>query len=361
MEKINIDQLKKWFFLFRRHLPWRKNPSPYAVWVSEMMLQQTQVSVVIPYFEKWMALFPSIRVLSKTPLEQVIKAWEGLGYYSRARYLHEGARYLMTYHEGELPEDPRALQKIKGLGPYTIGAIRSFAFKKKAAAVDGNILRVFSRLFALEDPIDQPHARLQIEKLTESILPEVEPWIVMEALIELGALICQKNPLCRDCPLKTNCLAFKQNRVGDLPRKGKKSPTTLLYRLVAIIQSDRGILLKKGGKGKVMADLWEFPYFEVSQPIQEGILWQTELETTLSLPLLYQRSFSTLSHSFTRYKAFLYPHLWQATDVSDPRGYEWVSFDLLLKKPFSSGHRRILKAYIESVDDLNTIIPHSAT
>ena len=133
-------KLKQWFINEKRDLPWRENPSPYAVWVSEMMLQQTQVSVVIPYFMRWMDRFPSIRALASADISEVIKVWEGLGYYSRARYLHEGARYIVEHFGGELPSDEESLKKIKGIGPYTIGAIRSFAFHQRTSAVDGNVM-----------------------------------------------------------------------------------------------------------------------------------------------------------------------------------------------------------------------------
>lgn len=341
-----IDQLKHWFFLNRRELPWRENSSPYAVWISEVMLQQTQVAVVVPYFKKWMTLFPNVQALAEATLDQVIKAWEGLGYYSRARNLHEGAQYLMEHHGGALPEDPHALAKVKGLGPYTIGAIRSFAFKQKAPAVDGNVLRVLARFFAIEEPIDQGRTRREIEELTLSLLPDVEPWIVMEALIELGALVCQKKPICDSCPLTANCLAYQKGLTTALPKKGKKMPTTFLHRLVVIIQSEQGLLLKQGEKGKVMADLWEFPYLEVSQPVSDPLKWQQEIEKTFSLSLTYQASLPEVSHGFTRYKAFLYPHLWQAQSSLTLPSYEWVPMKKLMQKPFSSGHRRILKAFV---------------
>ncbi|NRA90187.1 MAG: A/G-specific adenine glycosylase, partial [Simkaniaceae bacterium] len=142
---MDVTAIRKWFFKNRRNLPWRENPSPYEVWVSEIMLQQTQVSVVVPYFERWMNIFPTIEKLAGAPLEKVIKAWEGLGYYSRARNLHEGAKYLMEENGGELPSSAAELEKVKGIGPYTVGAILSFAYKQKRAAVDGNVLRVLAR------------------------------------------------------------------------------------------------------------------------------------------------------------------------------------------------------------------------
>src|SRR3990167_4180187 len=149
MQPFDHESLKRWFFINRRILPWRENPSPYEVWVSEVMLQQTRVSVVIPYFNRWMKHFPTISDLAKASIEAIIKVWEGLGYYSRARNLHEGAKYLLQFHAGELPDSPEHLKKVRGLGPYTIGAIRSFAFKQKAAAIDGNVLRVIARYFSI--------------------------------------------------------------------------------------------------------------------------------------------------------------------------------------------------------------------
>jgi len=345
----DLQLLKKWFFLQRRSLPWRENPSPYAVWISEVMLQQTQVAVVIPYFQKWMNLFPTTQALAEAERKDVIKAWEGLGYYSRARNLHEGARYLLAQHGGQLPEDPLALQKVKGLGPYTIGAIRSFAFKKKAAAVDGNVLRVLSRLFGIKEPIDLPSTRRTIEQLTEKLLPDDEPWIIMEALIELGALVCKKKASCVTCPLKEKCRAYQENKVDILPQKRKKIPTTFLHRLTVIVQSPEGLLLKKGASGKVMADLWEFPYLELSKPPEGKSKTLQEVQKLFSRPLIYKQALPLVKHGFTRYQATLYPYYF-TSDASFPlSGYEWVPLKEVKTHPFSSGHRRVLKHLINIV------------
>ncbi len=329
VQSFNPEELRKWFFWARRPLPWRENPSPYEVWVSEVMLQQTQVGVVIPYFKRWMTLFPTIPALAAAPIEKVIKVWEGLGYYSRARNLHKGAEFLTKYYDGELPNSREALKKVKGLGPYTIGAILSFAFKNKAPAVDGNVLRVLSRFFAIKEPIDKSKTQKEIRELCYALLPEKEPWIIMEGLIELGALVCQKKAKCKECPLSKNCLG--KSKADLLPVKSKGEKTIHLYRDVAIIYSGKELLLRKGGKGKVMADLWEFPYFERGVDIGE----------VLELSLISKGPLKEVSHSFTKYKAFLYPHLYQTerVEISD---FKWISFDDVIKIPFSSGHRRIL-------------------
>jgi len=329
-QSFDSDKLKKWFYLSRRPLPWRENPSPYEVWISEVMLQQTQVSVVIPYFKRWMTLFPSISTLASAPIEEVIKVWEGLGYYSRARNLHAGAQYLTKYHGGELPNSPEALKKVKGLGPYTIGAILSFAFKGKVPAIDGNVLRVLSRFFAIEEAIDQTKTQTMIRELCETLLPEDEPWIVMEGLIELGALVCQKKAKCELCPLNVSCLG--KSKADLLPIKKKREKTTHLYRDIAIVRCGNDLLLRKGKKGKIMADLWEFPYVERGMNIEE----------VLGIPLTLKGKLDRVIHTFTRYKAFLHPYLYQAAK-EEIEGYQWVSLSDCQNLPFSSGHRKILK------------------
>jgi len=327
-KRFESERLREWFFRARRHLPWRENPSPYEVWISEVMLQQTQVAVVIPYYKKWMKTFPTVEALARAPIEKVIKLWEGLGYYSRARNLHAGACYLLEKHGGELPDTYDLLSQVKGLGPYTVGAILSFAYKQKVPAVDGNVFRVLTRYFNISDPIDQGKTQKRIWALCESLLPEKEPWIIMEALIELGALVCQKKAKCMTCPLIDSCLGKSQADL--LPIKMKKQEIIHLHRDVAIIVTGKECLLRQGEKGKVMADLWEFPYFERGENIEE----------TLGLNLQLLTSLEQVNHGFTKYKAYLYPHIYQ-TKKKTVSGYQWLSISDMEKIPFSSGHRKI--------------------
>lgn len=333
---MNTQQIRQWFFLNRRLLPWREDPSPYAVWVSEVMLQQTQVAVVVPYFNKWMILFPTIKALAEARFELVIKTWEGLGYYSRVRNLHEGARYLVKNHRGELPPTYEELEKIKGLGPYTIGAILSFAFKQRKAAVDGNILRLFSRFYGIEESIDQGKVKKRIQNLCQDLLPKDDPWIIMEGLIELGALVCKKKARCHVCPLQEKCMAQRLCKTDVLPQKNKRGNTICLHRNVAIIYTETSLLIRKGKRGKVMEGLAEFPYFE------RGLC----VAKTLGLSLTLISSLSQVTHGFTKYKAFLYPFLYRSI-YKEVNNYEWVLFEKIATLPFSSGHRRILRILSE--------------
>lgn len=294
------------------------------------MLQQTQVKTVIPYFERWMCRFPDLKTLALASLDEVIKLWEGLGYYSRARYLHESAQKLVSKGLTDITEE--SLGDIKGLGPYTRGALLNFAFKKRAAAVDGNVLRVMSRLTLFEGDICLPLSRREIEARTLAFLPNEAPWEAMEALIELGALVCKKKPECPSCPLLSQCAAFARGRL-DLPLKKKSPPVTHLHRTVLIIESPLGILVKKGVKGQIMADLYEFPWFEGHSNIESEIEKHFGKFHTLD-------SMEPVQHSFTRYRANLYPYRLQL--ISTYAGeYEWRRD--LQALPFSSGHRKIVE------------------
>ena len=335
------QELKRWFIETKRSFPWRENPAPYPVWVSEVMLQQTQAKVVVPYFERWMKRFPTLQDLAKAPIEEVIKLWEGLGYYSRARNLHEGAKYIVGVLGGKFPETEEKLLQIKGIGSYTAGALLNFAFRKKAPAIDGNVYRVLTRYYGIEEPIDELATQRKIRELTIHLLPEEEPWIVSEALIECGATLCQKNPLCEKCPLMKGCVGFREGIAKVLPKKKKSVKTTPLFRIVAVIEWEGEFLIKKGERGKVMGELYEFPFVQTSE-LEEGIL---HLEKLLDAPLTYHSKLAQVEHSFTRFRATLFPHRFSLQKRNIP-GYLWVKD--LNAYPFSSGHRRIAQQLVKT-------------
>lgn len=342
MDTTALNNLKAWFLDQQRDFPWRDNPTPYSVWVSEVMLQQTQASVVVPYFLRWMRLFPSIQDLARAPLDHVIKEWEGLGYYSRARNLHQGAQYVMENHNGQLPDSIEALKKIKGLGPYTIGAILSFAFHKRIEAVDGNVIRVIARYYGIQEDISQGSTLKRIRAHAADLLPEKESWIVNEALIELGATLCGRRPKCVECPIKANCKAYSLGIAAALPVKSAKPATTQLHRSVAVIRHCDSLLVRRGPKGGIMSDLYEFPYFEVEDPagINPKNLEQYLLHN-YGIKASWNQSLPQVRHSFTRYRASLYPQIFSVSNTSPVPDYEWMSISTLKKLAFSSGHRRI--------------------
>ncbi len=331
-----MEILRRWFINNQRDFPWRREPTPYAVWVSEVMLQQTRASVVVPYFERWMEQFPTVQELAKAPLKAVIKAWEGLGYYSRARNLHEGARYVMEHFGGHLPSEEKLLQEIKGLGPYTVGAIRSFAFNQKAAAVDGNVLRVMARYHDLHDDISKSTTVAQVRRLTQEFLPDNEPGTVMEALIELGATLCGKQPVCRQCPLNATCRGFANGTAAQLPVKKKGPATELLQRAVVLLFCEDQLLVRRCAKGEIMEGLHEFPY------VEDGSLnaVMPELHKLFGEVTLI-RKLPQVQHGFTRYRAILTPYCLACPEFKEVADFFWHPACSLDQLAFSSGHRRI--------------------
>lgn len=344
MVTFDTSSLIDWFIKEMRPLPWRQGPTPYIVWVSEVMLQQTRASVVAGYFTRWMERFPSLASFAEASLEEVMKLWEGLGYYSRVRNLHEAAQYIIKNHGGNLPDSYEELVKIKGLGPYTIGAILSFAFHKKAAAVDGNVLRVLTRYFLIEEDIQKSTTQKKMRELCFHLLPDDRPHVVMEALIELGAKVCKTTPLCRECPIKGGCKAYEMGAF-HLPFKGRKEKIIPLKRHVFVIQSDNKLLLKQESLGKVMGGLYEFPYLEFTGKSKSTGFLQKYLLDTFGLRVSPIQVLPKMSHFFTKYKAELFPYVWKAEHKEIPL-YKWFSMEEVKNLPFSSGHRRIINSFL---------------
>ncbi len=237
-------ELLAWYRRCKRDLPWRRSRDPYRIWVSEIMLQQTRVETVIPYYHRFMEQFPTIEALADAPEEQVLKAWEGLGYYSRARNLQAAAREVKEEYGGIVPDDPEAVRSLKGVGPYTSGAILSIAYERSEPAVDGNVMRVLSRFFLLTEDIAKPGTRVTIERLARSLIPEGAAGDFNQALMELGATVCTpKSPQCLTCPVMERCGARLEGRVDELPIKAKAKPPRPEARAAALVADESGRLL----------------------------------------------------------------------------------------------------------------------
>lgn len=271
-------ELLTWYRRIKRDLPWRMNQDPYRVWVSEIMLQQTRVDTVIPYYERFMSKFPTVRALAEAPEPEVLKCWEGLGYYSRARNLQAGAREVVERYGGIVPDDKTAVAGLKGVGPYTTGAIMSIAFNRPEPAVDGNVMRVLSRYFCLEEDIAKPATRVGIEKLAASLIPEGAAGDFNQALMELGALVCTpKAPSCLPCPVMEHCEARLAGRETELPVKTKAKPPRPEKRAAVMIQgtglNEGKILVRQRPDTGLLAQMWELPHLLVpkeQEPVVEA-------------------------------------------------------------------------------------------
>ena len=306
------------------------------VLVSEIMLQQTQVRRVLLYFSQWMNLFPSLEALAESSEEAVIKAWEGLGYYSRARALHKAAKTIVAQHHGHIPKTKEELLLIPGIGPYTAGAILSFAFHKRALAIDSNVERVMRRLYQIS--FSDKNARSLIETHVESLLPHKKAWHTMEALIELGALVCQKKPACRFCPISSFCASYKNGSIEDPPPKNK--PTQLFRDVACIICQDEILVVHRTGK-QIMSGLYEFPFFDSTKEGRSRKTFLHHLETHTPAPLTFQEKLPATTHSFTRFRSFLYPWIILSQQKFAWPDGKWIPLDDLCLLPFSSGHKKI--------------------
>lgn len=260
-------ELLSWYRSVRRDLPWRRSRDPYHIWVSEIMLQQTRVETVIPYFNRFVERFPTIGELAAAAEEDVLKHWEGLGYYSRARNLQSAVREVAEKYGGEVPASKEAVSALKGVGPYTTGAILSIAFNQPEPAVDGNVMRVLSRYFCLEDDIAKPSTRVKMEALAAELIPEGAAADFNQALMELGALVCTpKSPGCLTCPVMVHCAGRQAGKETELPVKTKAKPPKPVYRLAVFVEGEGEqagkLLVRQRPKDGLLARLWELPHVE---------------------------------------------------------------------------------------------------
>lgn len=335
--------LSQWFIQNKRSFPWRKDPSPYTVWVSEIMLQQTRAQVVQEYFNRWMKEFPSLEDLALAPIDKVLKAWEGLGYYSRVRNLKKAAEELYEQKK-PIPGTQKELLDIPGIGPYTAGAIASFAFHQKAPAIDGNVIRVLSRYHTLNTCPTSSQGKKILEEKVLAFLPDEKPWIVMEALIELGATICLPRALCAKCPLQTSCQAKLQDTVDIFPIKKKRSKETIYsQKQVFILLHEGKVLLQRNEEGSLLGGLTQFPSESYSHEyMNEELILQN-----LQIKASWMEDLSSTKQNFTRYVEELIPSIYQVTEPHTPPGFFWEPVALLDTLLFSSGHRRILKEFLQ--------------
>lgn len=273
-KKINIDLFREdllhWFIQEQRDLPWRKDQDPYKVWVSEIMLQQTKVDTVIPYFNRFIEQFPTIEALSKAEEEKVLKAWEGLGYYSRARNLHAAVKEVHEKYNGKVPDTPAEISELKGVGPYTAGAILSIAYGVPEPAVDGNVMRVLSRIVSIWEDIAKAKSRKVFEEAVRILISYQNPSFFNQALMELGALVCTPtSPSCLLCPVREHCQAFHDGTVNELPVKTRKKKVTSLQLAAIVLEDEEGrTLIHKRESTGLLANLWEFPNIEIVQTLQ---------------------------------------------------------------------------------------------
>ncbi len=304
--------LLAWHARARRDLPWRRSSDPYAIWVAEVMLQQTQVRTVISYYTRFLARFPDLRSLAAAPIDAVLKAWEGLGYYARARNLHRAAREVLRAHGGSLPADRVSLERLPGIGPYTAGAIASIAFGADEPVLDGNATRVLCRAFGIEEDPRKAPAKDRLWELARALLPTGEAGRFNEALMDLGATVCTpRAPHCTGCPLRARCTAQREARQEALPARSPRRPIPH-HDVVAGLVWDRPrspeahLLVTKRRPEDMLGGLWEFPGGKVKPGETLAQALARELDEELAIKVAVGEPFMTVKHAYTHFRITLH-------------------------------------------------------
>jgi len=357
--KVFVPLLLKWFAAQARDLPWRRTLDPYAIWISEIMLQQTQVKTVIPYWESWMRELPEVTSLAAAPSDQVLKLWEGLGYYTRARNLQKAARQVVADHAGRFPERFEEILALPGIGRYTAGAVASIAFNQPRPILDGNVIRVLTRFFGIDE---DPHGKEANQRLwalagalvevasRAAFLSDPPPASQMQcagpnsmlnqALMELGALVClPRQPRCEACPVRRSCVARREQRTAILPNLAPRIPISARQFVAFVLKHRDRYLIRRRPAGVVNAHLWEFPNLEITGT---GISFVDAARRVLGAIPRVLTPLTQFRHSITRYRISLEAYSAETGARFGPAG-DWLTRPEMEALAFTSAHRRILE------------------
>lgn len=347
--------LLKWYTAHARDLPWRRTRDPYHIWISEIMLQQTTVAAVVPYFERFLEKFPNIASLAAAPEREVLKLWEGLGYYSRARNIHRAAR-AVSESGGRFPETVEELQRLPGIGRYTAGAIASFAFDTRAPVVEANTLRLYSRLLGYRDDPRAGEGQKLLWQFAETVLPKNQPGRMNQAMMELGSVLCTpREPQCGECPVQSSCRAFTEGAQDSIPRPKPRPTVTNVSEANIVVWKNNQVLIRQHARDERWAGLWDFPRYPVGLSASDQVT--PKIVTAVLSALLQQTGVCAavdsvlceLKHSVTRYRIRLLCFSANRTGGRLARGQKlrWVRPRDLIDIPLSVTARKITRLLID--------------
>ena len=339
-----------WYSRHQRDLPWRGTPDPYHIWVSEIMLQQTQVDTVIPYYGRFLSRFPTIESLAKASVDEVLKVWENLGYYTRARNLHAAAKEMVARWKGKVPDTLDDLRLLPGIGPYTAAAILSFAYKRRIATLDGNVRRVICRLFCIREPAHLPSTLSRISDIASGLVPERASSSFNQGLMDLGASICSpQKPSCPVCPLKKECLALRAGIQDTLPSSKKRNPLPHKSITAAILKDVQGrfLLLQRPMKG-LLGGLWKFPGggIEPEESLEQGL--KRRVREELGIRIKIGKPVISVKHTYTHFRITLHAFECTGTGIGPcvdlGLKWKWMAPSDLKRVPLSKADKKIIAA-----------------
>ncbi len=344
-----VDRLLDWFAVHARSLPWRQGRTPYRVWVAEVMLQQTQVKTVVPYYERFLARFPTVQAVAGAPLEQVLKVWEGLGYYARARHLHAAARQVVERHGGRIPGTFEELLALPGVGRYTAGAVASIGFGQDVPAVDGNVRRVLCRVFGVRDDVTRSATQRRLEGLARELLPSGRAGRFNEALIELGATVCTPRALdCAHCPLGELCQARAEGMPEMLPVRPKRRRIPHYDVTAAVtLRADGRVLVAQRMPDDLLGGLWEFPggKREEGETLVECLV--REMQEEMAVQVAVGEEVAVVEHAYTHFRITLHAFCCRLVDGElrclECADFRWVTLEYLDDLPMSVVNRKVVR------------------
>ena len=344
------ERLLAWYAAHQRDLPWRRTRDPYRIWVAEVMLQQTRIETAIPYYERFLARFPTVEALAQASLDEVLKLWEGLGYYARARHLHAAAQEVVQRFGGRVPDTWEDLIRLPGIGPYTAGAILSIAYGQPFPTVDGNTRRVLSRLFAVEEPVDQSRTQRRLWELARELVPPEAPGRFNQALMDLGSILCTpQKPACELCPVNGFCQAHREGLQDALPVTRKRAPVPHYDVTAAVIWDGRGrVLIAQRPAEGLLGGLWEFPggKREPGESLEDCL--RREIREELGVEIQVGARITSVEHAYSHFRITL--HAFHCTLVSGaPQAlgcadWRWVRLEELDGFAFPKVDREVIKA-----------------
>jgi A/G-specific adenine glycosylase len=347
MLKLFAPNLLKWYDKNKRDLPWRQTKDPYHIWVSEVMLQQTTVNAVIPYYERWIKTYPTVSHLAKASLQDVLKSWQGLGYYNLARNLHKAVNLVVSNHQGQLPKDPVVVRSLPGFGPYTTGSVLSIAFDKPLVIIDANVRRLVMRLLAIQAHADTKQDKT-IEDFLNQVLPSRRAGDFNQALMEMGALICRsKEPVCTICPLKKFCKAYSLGQQEIIPTPKKKIIKDVDAVIAIIEKNGKYFIQKRPAKG-LLADLWEFPGGKIELGEGKSEALKRELKEELNVEVTSSKHLFDLKHFYTQFRVNL--SVFECKLKNYPLANQqrkWIGEKELHLYPMPSGSARIIERLLK--------------